>query len=129
VATFNGPLLKNNNLENQYPSSSGSRVRRWESDSSCAPPGGESIEEIQKRILSLVEEMTDEFPEGSIVLVSHVGPIKALLAAVLGIPLQAMRRLFLDPATISVVDWGTRPLLRLLNSHAHMGWPNARWMS
>ena len=31
------------------------------------------------------------------VLVSHVGPIKALLAAVLEIPLQIQRRLFLDP--------------------------------
>ncbi len=100
----------------------------WESDPSCSPPGGESIEKIQKRMIGLAEELTDEYPETSIVLVSHVGPIKALLAAVLGIPLQASRRFFLDPATISVVEWGTHPLLRLFNSHAHLGWPNARWM-
>ncbi len=101
----------------------------WESDPSCSPPGGESIERIQKRIVSLVEELTDEFPENSVVLVSHVGPIKALLAAVLDISLTATRRLFLDPATISVVEWGMHPLLRLFNSHAHLGWPNARWMN
>lgn len=104
-------------------------LARWESDSSCSPPGGESIEKIQKRILSLVEELTDEYHQASIVLVSHVGPIKALLAAVLDIPLLAMRRFFLDPATISVVQWGPHPLLRLFNSHAHLGWPNARWMN
>jgi probable phosphoglycerate mutase len=103
-------------------------LARWESDPSFSPPGGESIEKIQKRVISLVEELTDEFPENSVVLVSHVGPIKALLAAVLGIPLQATGRLFLDPATVSVVEWGAHPLVRLFNSHAHLGWPNARWM-
>jgi hypothetical protein len=50
------------------------------------------------------------------------------LSAVLDIPLRATRRLFLDPATISVVEWGTHPLMRLFNSHAHLGWQNARWM-
>jgi ribonuclease H / adenosylcobalamin/alpha-ribazole phosphatase len=100
----------------------------WESDPSCAPPGGESIQNIQKRIISLTDELTSEFSESSVVIVSHVGPIKALLAAVLEIPLQSTRRLFLDPGTISAVEWGSQPLLRLFNSHAHLGWPSARWM-
>jgi broad specificity phosphatase PhoE len=100
----------------------------WEADPSIAPPGGESIENIQKRMISLADELYGEFSGSSVVLVSHVGPIKALLAAVLGAPLQTSRRLFLDPCTISVVEWGSQPLLRLLNSHAHLGWPSARWM-
>lgn len=103
-------------------------LARWESDPGCAPPGGESIESIQKRVISLAEELTDEFPEASVVLVSHVGPIKALLASVLDVPLQSSRRLFLDPGTISAVEWGSQPLLRLFNSHAHLGWASARWM-
>jgi hypothetical protein len=57
-----------------------------------------------------------------------VGPIKALLAHALDLPLQTSRSLFLDPATISVLEWGTHPLLRLFNSHAHLGWASARWM-
>jgi broad specificity phosphatase PhoE len=104
------------------------RLARWESDSSCSPPGGESIESVQNRILALVEELAGEYRFESVVLVSHVGPIKALLAAVLDIPLQSTRRLFLDPATISVVEWGDHPFLRLFNSHAHLGWSEARWM-
>ena len=64
-----------------------------------------------------------------IVLVSHVGPIKALLAASLDLPLdRGGRRIFLDPGTVSVVDWGDPPILRLCNSHAHAGWTSARWM-
>jgi probable phosphoglycerate mutase len=103
-------------------------LARWESDPSYAPPAGESIESQQKRIIQLMEELYQEYGGSSIVLVSHVGPIKALLAAVLEIPLQASRRMFLDPGTISVVEWGDHPLLRLFNSHAHLGWSSARWM-
>lgn len=104
-------------------------LARWETDPSCAPPGGESIQSIQARVVGLADELTGEFPEASVVVVSHVGPIKALLAAVLGIPLQSTRRLFLDPGTVSAVEWGSQPLLRLFNSHSHLGWSSARWMS
>jgi broad specificity phosphatase PhoE len=103
-------------------------LARWETDPSCAPPGGESIESLQKRTVNLMDELTPEFANSSIALVSHVGPIKALLATVLGIPLQASRALFLDPGTISVVEWGVHPFMRLFNSHAHLGWSSARWM-
>jgi broad specificity phosphatase PhoE len=104
-------------------------LAHWESDPCCAPPGGESMESVRMRVVDLVEELTAEFWGSSIVLVSHVGPIKALLSAVLDISLQASRRLFLDPGSISVIEWGDRPLLRLFNSHAHLGWTSARWMA
>lgn len=100
----------------------------WESDPACAPPGGESIQTVQKRIVGLAEELRNEFSGSSVVLVSHVGPIKALLAAGLEMPLQSSRRFFLDPGTISVLEWGAQPILRLFNSHAHLGWSSARWM-
>jgi len=105
------------------------QLMRWESDPSFAPPGGESMEDIQKRVTRLVDQLSREFPNDSVVLVSHVGPIKALLAAALDVPLLVSRRWFLDPATISVVEWGAYPVLRLFNCHAHLGWNNARWMA
>ena len=101
---------------------------QWEENSSVAPPGGESSEGVRTRVVSLVEDLAGEFQDASIALVSHVGPIKALLAAALGITLNASRRLFLDPGTISVVEWSDRPVVRLFNSHAHFGWNSARWM-
>jgi broad specificity phosphatase PhoE len=102
-------------------------LARWESDASAAPPGGESLTEIQMRVMSLVEELIEDEIQFPVVLVSHVGPIKVLLASALDIPLEATRRMFLDPCSISVVDWGKRPLLRLFNSHAHLGWETPRW--
>ena len=103
-------------------------LQQWESDPEFPPPGGESIVSVQKRALGLADELLSKASGASIILVSHVGPIKALLAAVMGVPLQASRRLFLDPASISVVDWGAHPFVRLVNSHSHMGWNSARWM-
>ncbi|HEX9942652.1 MAG TPA: histidine phosphatase family protein [Thermoanaerobaculia bacterium] len=104
------------------------RLLRWEADLGTAPPGGESLEAVQKRVLDLLTDLTREHRGEWIALVSHVGPIKALLCAALGVPLAAARRMFLDPATLSVVDWGDRPVVRLFNAHAHLGWESARWM-
>ncbi len=100
----------------------------WERDTSLAPPGGESLEAMHRRVSSLVEKLAQAHPDQTVVLVSHVGPIKAVLCAALAAPVSSAFRIFLDPATISVVDWRqTVPVVRLLNSHTHLGWEQARW--
>jgi broad specificity phosphatase PhoE len=106
------------------------RLREWEQNTSLAPPGGESFKELQQRVVAAVERLAFEHPGQAIVLVSHVGPIKVLLSAALGAPLSSAFRIFLDPATISVVDWqdAAYATVRLVNSHAHLGWEQARWM-
>ena len=111
------------------------RHRRWEADPGCTPPGGESLASVQVRLLTCVRELAERHDEASVVLVSHVGPIKTLLCAALGTPLIAAQRMFLDPATISVIDWGSSAtnwdvpaVLRLFNAHHHLGWTAARWM-
>ncbi len=86
------------------------------------------MDAVQRRVMEYVAEKQAWSAPGWIVLVSHVGPIKALLAAALDLPIPSVRRLFLDPGTISVVDWGSPPLVRLFNSHCHLGWNQARWM-
>lgn len=101
---------------------------RWEADLGEAPPDGESLRSVQERMLDLTGELAQGHPGAWIALVSHVGPIKALLCAALGAPLATARRMFLDPATLSVVDWGDRPVVRLFNDHSHLGWEAARWM-
>jgi broad specificity phosphatase PhoE len=111
------------------------RHRQWEADPACAPPGGESLASVKTRVLACVRELAALHDGETVVFVSHVGPIKALLCAALGAPLAAAQRMFLDPATISVVDWGGNAadwralaVLRLFNAHHHLGWTMARWM-
>lgn len=105
------------------------RLLRWEADLGTSPPGGESLESVRARMLELVGDLSRDHAGDWVVLVSHVGPIKALLCAALGAPLATARHLFLDPGTLSVIDWGERPVVRLFNSHGHLGWESARWMA
>jgi probable phosphoglycerate mutase len=106
------------------------RIREWEQNTSITPPGGESFEALQQRVCAVVESLALSHPDQSIVVVTHVGPIKVLLGAALGIALSSAFRIFIDPATISVVDWRDKDhaTVRLVNSHAHLGWDQARWM-
>lgn len=105
------------------------QLKAWERDPSLAPPGGESFEAVRQRLRTLVERLTLLHRDQTIVLVSHVGPIKVLLCEALNAPLSSIFQIFLDPATVSVVDWQEPyPVVRLLNSHAHLGWGEARWL-
>lgn len=114
-------------------------LERVDRDPTVAPPGGESLSAAQQRVVSLVEGLLEELrPDGeradgteleAVVLVSHVGPIKSLVAAALDLPLLNLRRLFLDLATLTVIDWSSTPVLRLFNDHAHLGFEQARWLT
>ena len=111
--------------------SAGRRARcgGWEADLGTAPPGGEAARRRSRRGCSTWSASSPASHAGEwIALVSHVGPIKALLCAALGAPLATARHLFLDPATLSVVDWGERPVVRLFNAHGHrLGRRRAGW--
>jgi broad specificity phosphatase PhoE len=104
------------------------RLLRWEADPASAPPGGESLAVVAARVRSLLGDLAAAHPGAWVTLVTHVGPIKALLCAALAAPLTTARRLFLDPGTLSVIDWGEAPVVRLFNAHGHLGWREARWM-
>jgi len=111
------------------------RHQQWEADPTCAPPGGESIAAVQARVVACVHDLAERHAGASVVLVSHVGPIKALLCTAMDVPLTTGQRMFLDSATVSVIDWGSDAvqweapaILRLYNAHHHLGWTDAPWM-
>jgi broad specificity phosphatase PhoE len=103
-------------------------VIAWERDPSLPTPGGESLASLQKRVVDLADELAGERDGETVALVSHMGPIKTLLCAALDLSLTGAGRIFLDPGTVSVVDWGSRAVVRLVNSHGHLGFANARWV-
>jgi broad specificity phosphatase PhoE len=58
----------------------------------------------------------------TVVIVSHVTPIKILLAHALEAPLSSLHRMFLDTACLSRVDWypDGPAVVRSLNDTAHL---------
>jgi broad specificity phosphatase PhoE len=84
------------------------RWRRWNEarGSERPPPGesmGESMGEAQARALVEVERARAEHPDGRVVLISHGDVIKAVLAGVLGLPLDAHARFEISPASVSAL--------------------------
>lgn len=103
------------------------RLRAWQLDPSGQPPGGESLLQVQERALGLVRELLSQ-EAGNVVWISHVGPIKAVVCQALDLSLSHVGRFFLDPASISVVDWQSPPILRVFNAHSEWGWQYVRWL-
>ena len=100
----------------------------WEAGEEVAPAGGETPQAVMRRVVACADALAARHPGATLVLASHVGPIKALICAALGLPPAGAFRMWLDPASYSVVDW--RPgsgILRVFNATAHLSdLPGAR---
>lgn len=80
------------------------RWRRWnEARGGERPPGGESMAEAQARALGAVGRARREHPDGGVVFVSHGDVIKAALAGILGLPLDAHARFDISPGSVSAL--------------------------
>jgi probable phosphoglycerate mutase len=80
-------------------------------------PAGESFVEMQARIATAVEHLTERHRGEVIVLVSHADPIKIAVSDALGVPLDLMQRTVISPCSISVVAYGlTAPSVLAVNS-------------
>jgi probable phosphomutase (TIGR03848 family) len=92
-----------------------SGVHRW--PSGFRFPGGESFAEMSVRAMQAVLELVAAHPGESIVAVSHADPIKAIVAAAAGVPLDLMQRLVVSPCSVSAVLFGSGgPLVLTVNS-------------
>ena len=58
-----------------------------------APPGGESFAQVQARALRAVGRWRTRCPEGTLLLISHAGVIRCLLAHYLALPLGELLRI------------------------------------
>ncbi len=80
------------------------RLAAWEHSAGVAPPGGESFDQVTVRTRAALVRLLETYRGESVVVVSHVTPIKLLLRDALAGGDSFLRRLFLDPAGISIVD-------------------------
>jgi broad specificity phosphatase PhoE len=64
-------------------------------------PGGETMLAVQARAIAGLLHFASLYPSAELALVSHADVIKAMLAHVLGAPLDLMRRIEIGPGSIS----------------------------
>lgn len=94
---------------------------QWRSDPDFRPPGGESLSELDRRVRDACVEWFDPPGGGTVVLVSHVSPIKAAVSWALAVGPEVSWRTHLDNASISQIEGrGGSPVLRTFNEIAHL---------
>jgi probable phosphomutase (TIGR03848 family) len=69
-------------------------------------PNGESIAEMQSRMVSALEAVVADHPGEMIVVVSHADPIKAAIAHFSGVHLDLFQRVIVSPASVTVFELG-----------------------
>ncbi|MBA2774894.1 MAG: histidine phosphatase family protein, partial [Nocardioidaceae bacterium] len=79
---------------------------RWLASMDVAPPGGgESIVEVQRRVESALVRSLSAYAGQTVVVVSHVNPIKLAVRYCLDVPLHSVNRMLLAPASLTTLSF------------------------
>ncbi|HEV7583997.1 MAG TPA: bifunctional RNase H/acid phosphatase [Mycobacterium sp.] len=78
---------------------------RWLSDTATEPPGGESFDAALERVCRARERIVATYQGATVLVVSHVTPIKMLLRLALDAGPSILYRLHLDLASLSIAEF------------------------
>jgi ribonuclease H / adenosylcobalamin/alpha-ribazole phosphatase len=94
----------------------------WLADPEVAPPAGESLTDVSTRVTAALHRVLADRAGQQVLIVSHVTPIKTLVAAALLAPPAALFRMHLDVAALSEIDWypDGPAVLRSFNDTGHL---------
>ncbi|MFI0407793.1 bifunctional RNase H/acid phosphatase [Actinomadura sp. 3N508] len=80
-------------------------LKAWLADPEVAPPGGESFASVARRVRTALDKLKVRYREQTVLVVSHVTPIKLLVKDALDAPMTALYRMHLDVSALSSIDW------------------------
>src|SRR5262249_2064301 len=94
----------------------------WRRDPEQAPPGGESFAETAHRVDRAGDRLLRGHDGQTVLVVSHITPIKILLCRALGVPLGTVYRLYLGSACINEIQWHGRGFaaVHCVNDTSHL---------
>ncbi len=78
-------------------------MEAWDSDPDFTPPGGESLASLYKRVDSACRELLEHSTGQSVLVSTHATSIKAAVVSAMGGQISMIMRMFLRPASLSVV--------------------------
>jgi probable phosphomutase (TIGR03848 family) len=70
-------------------------------------PNGETIREMQARMVAALDDVVARHPNETVVVVSHADPIKSAIAHYSGMHLDLFQRVYVSPASVTVFDFHT----------------------
>jgi len=80
-------------------------MNAWLESTAVAPPGGESFDSCARRARSARDGILARYPGKTVVVVTHVTPIKLMVRSVLQAPMSSLFRMELRPATLTEIHW------------------------
>lgn len=84
-------------------------------------PGGESLGKFHTRVKTFLKRLEQHKPQDAVVIVAHGGSLRMLICSLLGLEPEHWYRMFLAPASISVVNMYPQvSILNLLNDVSHL---------
>jgi probable phosphoglycerate mutase len=95
----------------------------WRSSPAAAPSGGgEPFEAVARRVAAARDALLVRHPGETVLVVSHVGPLRTLVRLALGAPAESLFRMELAAASLSAVayDADGNASVRLLNDTGHL---------
>ncbi|WP_069172598.1 bifunctional RNase H/acid phosphatase [Streptomyces griseus] len=101
----------------------GPDLTAWLASADAAPTGGgESFAEVAERVSAARDRLISRYTGRTVLLVTHVTPIKTLVRLALGAPPESLFRMELLPASVSTVAYYAdgNASLRLLNDTSHL---------
>lgn len=96
-------------------------VARRDIDPTCTPDGGETFSQVRDRVVRALERWRTQYPQATMVWVTHGGLISVLLCHLLGIDLKHRRQFRHYNASITEFDLSRDyAILVRLNDTAHL---------
>lgn len=97
-------------------------LNAWLASPDAAPPGGESFTAVADRVSETRDRLAAEYAGRTVLLVTHVTPIKTLVRLALGAPPESLFRMELSAASVSAVAYygDGNASVRLLNDTSHL---------
>ena len=80
-------------------------MRSWLDSPDVAPPGGESFDTVLKRVDEARQRLLTDYEGQTVVVVSHVTPIKMMLRIALETEMELIQHFELAPASITTIQW------------------------
>jgi len=94
----------------------------WSVDRERAPEGAETVHQVKSRAHQLMGEIRSEHREGTVLVVTHGGPLRLMICCVFGIPVDRAFDMAIDNTAISELSFaGKRVILRRHNDTGHLG--------
>jgi probable phosphoglycerate mutase len=97
-------------------------ARRFGTDVTTAAPGGESVMDVSTRVARARRRILARHAGRSVLVVTHMMPIKLMLTAGLDVDEDVVHRVFLEAASLCTVTWSSdgRSSVRLVNDTSHL---------